>query len=193
MYLFDWVFPSFEWEMCSSISSRIVFEFLFSVYFSYHLLLRPGANPIHTLALTTFPMDFTYVGVIMCRGMDIKSSLRPNLLSSFEWNWTRICGHVAESQEEFGARSNEVEICAKWTSSNAESIIFRPQKIVAKRARNIDFNDIRTKTTSGRYNAIYDNCNSLHTKCLWWRPITHSNWGCQFVVQWPFNWLSTRN
>jgi len=135
---FDWVFPSFDWEMCSSLScENSNSKFLFSVYFQVTTLLEAGENPINNWALT-LSNGFTYVEY-SC-GVEEWTSIqfcRQIFLSSFRMNWPpKYAVHSGGVARRIWL-SNEVEIWCKWTVSNGWSIIFRPRKML-QRAR-IDF------------------------------------------------------
>ncbi|UQX89779.1 methylmalonyl-CoA mutase family protein [Jatrophihabitans telluris] len=129
----------------------------YSVSISGYHIAEAGANPISQLAFT-LANGFTYVESYLARGMNI-DDFAPNLSFFFsngmDAEYT-VLGRVARRiwaiamRERYGAgeRSQKLKYHVQTSGRSLH-------------AQEMAFNDIRT--TLQALNALYDNCNSLHT------------------------------
>ena len=129
----------------------------YSVSISGYHIAEAGANPISQLAFT-LANGFTYVESYLARGMKI-DDFAPNLSFFFsngmDAEYT-VIGRVARRiwavamRDKYGAseRSQKLKYHVQTSGRSLH-------------AQEMDFNDIRT--TLQALNALYDNCNSLHT------------------------------
>jgi methylmalonyl-CoA mutase len=129
----------------------------YSVSISGYHIAEAGANPISQLAFT-LANGFTYVESYLARGMDI-DDFAPNLSFFFsngmDAEYT-VLGRVARRiwaialRDRYGAseRSQKLKYHVQTSGRSLH-------------AQEMSFNDIRT--TLQALNALYDNCNSLHT------------------------------
>ena len=124
----------------------------------YHIA-EAGANPITQLALT-LANGFTYVESYLARGMEI-DDFAPNLSFFFSNGMDpeyTVMGRVARRvwavamRERYGADARSQRLKYHIQTSGR-----------SLHAQEMGFNDIRT--TLQALIAVYDNCNSLHTKC----------------------------
>jgi methylmalonyl-CoA mutase len=129
----------------------------YSVSISGYHIAEAGANPITQLAFT-LANGFTYVEYYLSRGMHI-DDFAPNLSFFFSNGIDpeyAVIGRVARliwakaMKNKYGG--NERSQMLKYHIQTSGRSLH---------AQEIDFNDIRT--TLQALNAIYDNCNSLHT------------------------------
>lgn len=122
----------------------------------YHIA-EAGANPITQLAFT-LANGFTYVEYFLARGMDI-NDFAPNLSfffsSGLDPEYT-VLGRVARR---IWAKAMKFRYQADVRSQKLKYHIQTSGRSL--HAQEIDFNDIRTCLQA--LQAIYDNCNSLHT------------------------------
>jgi methylmalonyl-CoA mutase len=129
----------------------------YSVSISGYHIAEAGANPVTQLAFT-LANGFTYVEYYLSRGMAL-DDFAPNLSFFFsngmdpEYSvigrvarriWAKAMKHVYKGN----SRSQKLKYHIQTSGRSLH-------------AQEIDFNDIRT--TLQALNAIYDNCNSLHT------------------------------
>ena len=129
----------------------------YSVSISGYHIAEAGANPISQLAFT-LANGFTYVESYLARGMSI-DDFAPNLSFFFsngmDAEYT-VLGRVARRiwavamRDRYGAseRSQKLKYHVQTSGRSLH-------------AQEMSFNDIRT--TLQALNALYDNCNSLHT------------------------------
>jgi methylmalonyl-CoA mutase len=129
----------------------------YSVSISGYHIAEAGANPISQLAFT-LANGFTYVESYLARGMKI-DDFAPNLSFFFsngmDAEYT-VLGRVARRiwaiamRDRYGAteRSQKLKYHVQTSGRSLH-------------AQEMNFNDIRT--TLQALNALYDNCNSLHT------------------------------
>jgi methylmalonyl-CoA mutase len=129
----------------------------YSVSISGYHIAEAGANPISQLAFT-LANGFTYVESYLARGMKI-DDFAPNLSFFFsngmDAEYT-VLGRVARRiwaiamRDRYGAseRSQKLKYHVQTSGRSLH-------------AQEMSFNDIRT--TLQALNALYDNCNSLHT------------------------------
>jgi methylmalonyl-CoA mutase len=129
----------------------------YSVSISGYHIAEAGANPISQLAFT-LSNGFTFVEYYVSRGMDINQFV-PNLSfffsSGIDPEYT-VIGRVARI---IWAKAMKHKYNANSRSQKLKYHIQTSGRSL--HAQEIDFNDIRT--TLQALNAIYDNCNSLHT------------------------------
>jgi isobutyryl-CoA mutase len=129
----------------------------YSVSISGYHIAEAGANPISQLAFT-LANGFTYVESYLARGMDI-DAFAPNLSFFFsngmDAEYT-VLGRVARRiwavamRDRYGANERSQKLKYHVQTSGR-----------SLHAQEMAFNDIRT--TLQALNALYDNCNSLHT------------------------------
>ncbi len=129
----------------------------YSVSISGYHIAEAGANPISQLAFT-LANGFTYVESYLARGMDI-DKFAPNLSFFFsngmDAEYT-VLGRVARRiwavamRDRYGANERSQKFKYHVQTSGR-----------SLHAQEMSFNDIRT--TLQALNALYDNCNSLHT------------------------------
>ena len=129
----------------------------YSVSISGYHIAEAGANPISQLAFT-LANGFTYVESYLARGMSI-DDFAPNLSFFFsngmDAEYT-VLGRVARRiwavamREKYGASARSQKLKYHVQTSGR-----------SLHAQEMSFNDIRT--TLQALNALYDNCNSLHT------------------------------
>ena len=129
----------------------------YSVSISGYHIAEAGANPISQLAFT-LANGFTYVESYLARGMDI-DDFAPNLSFFFsngmDAEYT-VLGRVARRiwavamRDRYGANERSQKLKYHVQTSGR-----------SLHAQEMAFNDIRT--TLQALNALYDNCNSLHT------------------------------
>ncbi len=129
----------------------------YSVSISGYHIAEAGANPISQLAFT-LANGFTYVEAYLARGMNI-DDFAPNLSFFFSSSMdpeSAVIGRVARRiwavamRDKYGAseRSQKLKYHVQTSGRSLH-------------AQEMSFNDIRT--TLQALNALYDNCNSLHT------------------------------
>jgi isobutyryl-CoA mutase len=129
----------------------------YSVSISGYHIAEAGANPISQLAFT-LSNGFTYVEAYLARGMKI-DDFAPNLSFFFSSSMdpeSAVLGRVARRiwavamRDKYGAseRSQKLKYHVQTSGRSLH-------------AQEMSFNDIRT--TLQALNALYDNCNSLHT------------------------------
>ncbi len=129
----------------------------YSVSISGYHIAEAGANPISQLAFT-LANGFTYVESYLARGMKI-DDFAPNLSFFFSSSMdpeSAVLGRVARRiwaitmRDRYGAsdRSQKLKYHVQTSGRSLH-------------AQEMSFNDIRT--TLQALNALYDNCNSLHT------------------------------
>ena len=129
----------------------------YSVSVSGYHMAEAGANPITQLAFT-LANGFTYVEHYLSRGMDI-DDFAPNLSFFFSNGLDpeyAVIGRVA--------RRIWAKVLRNRYGANARSQMLKYHIQTSGRslhAQEVEFNDIRT--TLQALNAVYDNCNSLHT------------------------------
>jgi methylmalonyl-CoA mutase len=129
----------------------------YSVSISGYHIAEAGANPISQLAFT-LANGFTYVESYLARGMNI-DDFAPNLSFFFsngmDAEYT-VLGRVARRiwaiamRDRYGANERSQKLKYHVQTSGR-----------SLHAQEMAFNDIRT--TLQALNALYDNCNSLHT------------------------------
>ncbi|WP_375476412.1 fused isobutyryl-CoA mutase/GTPase IcmF [uncultured Jatrophihabitans sp.] len=129
----------------------------YSVSISGYHIAEAGANPISQLAFT-LANGFTYVESYLARGMGI-DDFAPNLSFFFsngmDAEYT-VLGRVARRiwavamRDRYGAKERSQKLKYHVQTSGR-----------SLHAQEMSFNDIRT--TLQALNALYDNCNSLHT------------------------------
>ncbi len=129
----------------------------YSVSISGYHIAEAGANPISQLAFT-LANGFTYVESYLARGMNI-DDFAPNLSFFFsngmDAEYT-VLGRVARRiwavamRDKYGANERSQKLKYHVQTSGR-----------SLHAQEMAFNDIRT--TLQALNALYDNCNSLHT------------------------------
>jgi methylmalonyl-CoA mutase len=140
-----------EWFIANQIGN------FYSVSISGYHIAEAGANPISQLAFT-LANGFTYVESYLSRGMKI-DDFAPNLSFFFsngmDAEYT-VLGRVARRiwavamRERYGANERSQKLKYHVQTSGR-----------SLHAQEMAFNDIRT--TLQALNALYDNCNSLHT------------------------------
>lgn len=132
----------------------------YSVSISGYHIAEAGANPITQLAFT-LANGFTYVEYYLARGMKI-DDFAGNLSFFFSNGLDpeyAVIGRVARRiwasamKEKYGANRRS-QMLKYHIQTSGRSL----------HAQEIDFNDIRT--TLQALNAVYDNCNSLHTNAF---------------------------
>ncbi|MBC7404626.1 MAG: methylmalonyl-CoA mutase family protein [Cytophaga sp.] len=132
----------------------------YSVSISGYHIAEAGANPISQLAFT-LSNGFTFVEAYLARGMHI-DDFAPNLSFFFSNGMDpeyTVMGRVARRiwavamKEKYGANERSQKLKYHIQTSGR-----------SLHAQEIQFNDIRT--TLQALIAIYDNCNSLHTKAF---------------------------
>ncbi|MFA6127158.1 MAG: methylmalonyl-CoA mutase family protein [Bacteroidales bacterium] len=151
---------SFALRMMSDVqeyfNSKKIRNF-YSVSISGYHIAEAGANPISQLAFT-LANGFTYVEYYLSRGMNIKDFAQN--LSFFFSNGLdpeySVIGRVART---IWAKAMKYRYGADTRSQMLKYHIQTSGRSL--HAQEVDFNDIRT--TLQALNAIYDNCNSLHT------------------------------
>jgi methylmalonyl-CoA mutase len=129
----------------------------YSVSISGYHIAEAGANPISQLAFT-LANGFTFVEYYLSRGMDI-DDFAPNLSfffsSGLDPEYT-VIGRVARR---IWSRAMKYRYGANERSQKLKYHIQTSGRSL--HAQEIEFNDIRT--TLQALQAVYDNCNSLHT------------------------------
>jgi isobutyryl-CoA mutase len=129
----------------------------YSVSISGYHIAEAGANPISQLAFT-LANGFTYVEAYLARGMKI-DDFAPNLSFFFSSSMdpeSAVLGRVARRiwavtmRDRYGANERSQKLKYHVQTSGR-----------SLHAQEMSFNDIRT--TLQALNALYDNCNSLHT------------------------------
>ncbi len=129
----------------------------YSVSISGYHIAEAGANPISQLAFT-LANGFTYVEAYLARGMKI-DDFAPNLSFFFSSSMdpeSAVIGRVARRiwavamRDRYGANERSQKLKYHVQTSGR-----------SLHAQEMSFNDIRT--TLQALNALYDNCNSLHT------------------------------
>jgi isobutyryl-CoA mutase len=129
----------------------------YSVSISGYHIAEAGANPISQLAFT-LANGFTYVESYLARGMHI-DDFAPNLSFFFSSSMdpeSAVLGRVARRiwavtmRDRYGANERSQKLKYHIQTSGR-----------SLHAQEMSFNDIRT--TLQALNALYDNCNSLHT------------------------------
>ena len=132
----------------------------YSVSISGYHIAEAGANPITQLAFT-LSNGFTYVEYYLSRGMKI-DDFAPNLSFFFsnglDPEYT-VIGRVARL---IWAKAMKYKYNANERSQKLKYHIQTSGRSL--HAQEIEFNDIRTSLQA--LNAIYDNCNSLHTNAF---------------------------
>jgi methylmalonyl-CoA mutase len=140
-----------EWFIANQVDN------FYSVSISGYHIAEAGANPISQLAFT-LANGFTYVESYLARGMDV-DAFAPNLSFFFsngmDAEYT-VLGRVARRvwaiamRDRYGANERSQKLKYHVQTSGR-----------SLHAQEMAFNDIRT--TLQALNALYDNCNSLHT------------------------------
>jgi methylmalonyl-CoA mutase len=143
-----------EWFIANEVNN------FYSVSISGYHIAEAGANPISQLAFT-LANGFTYVESYLARGMNI-DDFAPNLSFFFsngmDAEYT-VLGRVARRiwaiamRERYGANERSQKLKYHVQTSGR-----------SLHAQEMAFNDIRT--TLQALNALYDNCNSLHTNAF---------------------------
>ncbi len=132
----------------------------YSVSVSGYHIAEAGANPITQLAFT-LANGFTYVEYYLSRGMHV-DDFAPNFSfffsSGLDPEYT-VIGRVARI---IWAKAMKYKYGGNERSQKLKYHIQTSGRSL--HAQEIDFNDIRT--TLQALNAIYDNCNSLHTNAF---------------------------
>jgi methylmalonyl-CoA mutase len=129
----------------------------YSVSISGYHIAEAGANPITQLALT-LSNGFTYVEYYVSRGMDV-NKFAPNLSFFFSSGMDPEYAVIGRVARRIWAKAMKLKYGA---NERAQMLKYHIQTSGRSlHAQEIDFNDIRT--TLQALNAIYDNCNSLHT------------------------------
>jgi methylmalonyl-CoA mutase len=140
-----------EWFITNQVRN------FYSVSISGYHIAEAGANPISQLAFT-LANGFTYVESYLARGMDI-DDFAPNLSFFFSNGMAAeytVLGRVARRiwaialRDKYGANERSQKLKYHVQTSGR-----------SLHAQEMAFNDIRT--TLQALNALYDNCNSLHT------------------------------
>jgi methylmalonyl-CoA mutase len=151
---------SFALRMMSDLQEYFISNHVrnfYSVSISGYHIAEAGANPITQLAFT-LANGFTYVEYFLARGMNIKDFAQN--LSFFFSNGLdpeySVIGRVART---IWAKAMKFRYGANTRSQMLKYHIQTSGRSL--HAQEVDFNDIRT--TLQALNAIYDNCNSLHT------------------------------
>jgi len=151
---------SFALRMMSDVQEYFIANHVrnfYSVSISGYHIAEAGANPITQLAFT-LANGFTYVEYFLARGMNIKDFAQN--LSFFFSNGLdpeySVIGRVART---IWAKAMKYRYGADTRSQMLKYHIQTSGRSL--HAQEVDFNDIRT--TLQALNAVYDNCNSLHT------------------------------
>ena len=151
---------SFALRMMSDVQEYFIANRIrnfYSVSISGYHIAEAGANPITQLAFT-LANGFTYVEYFIARGLDIKDFAQN--LSFFFSNGLdpeySVIGRVART---IWAKAMKFRYGADARSQMLKYHIQTSGRSL--HAQEVDFNDIRT--TLQALNAVYDNCNSLHT------------------------------
>ncbi|MFA5815997.1 MAG: methylmalonyl-CoA mutase family protein [Bacteroidales bacterium] len=154
---------AFALRMMSDIQEYFIFKHVrnfYSVSISGYHIAEAGANPITQLAFT-LANGFTYVEYFLARGMNIKDFAHN--LSFFFSNGLdaeySVIGRVART---IWAKAMKYRYGADPRSQMLKYHIQTSGRSL--HAQEVDFNDIRT--TLQALNAVYDNCNSLHTNAF---------------------------
>ena len=126
------------------------------LHIRYHIA-EAGANPISQLAFT-LANGFTYVEYYLSRGMDI-DDFAPNLSFFFSNGLDPEYTVIGRVARRIWARAMKYKYGANERSQKLKYHIQTSGRSL--HAQEIEFNDIRT--TLQALNAVYDNCNSLHT------------------------------
>ncbi len=129
----------------------------YSVSISGYHIAEAGANPITQLALT-LANGFTYVEYYLSRGMKI-DDFAPNLSYFFSNGIDAEYAVIGRVARRIWAKAMKFIYGANKRSQLLKYHIQTSGRSL--HAQEIDFNDIRT--TLQALNAVYDNCNSLHT------------------------------
>jgi len=130
----------------------------YSVSISGYHIAEAGANPITQLAFT-LANGFTYVEYYLSRGMKI-DDFAPNLSFFFSNGIDPEYAVIGRVARRIWAKAMKLKYGADERSQKLKYHIQTSGRSL--HAQEIGFNDIRT-TLQALY-AIYDNCNSLHTK-----------------------------
>ncbi len=151
---------SFALRMMSDVQEYFIAQGVrnfYSISISGYHIAEAGANPITQLAFT-LANGFTYVEYFLARGMNIKDFAQN--LSFFFSNGLdpeySVIGRVART---IWAKAMKFRYGADTRSQMLKYHIQTSGRSL--HAQEVDFNDIRT--TLQALNAVYDNCNSLHT------------------------------
>lgn len=154
---------AFALRMMSDIQEYFISQRVrnfYSVSISGYHIAEAGANPITQLAFT-LANGFTYVEYFLARGMNIKDFAQN--LSFFFSNGLdaeyAVIGRVART---IWAKAMKYRYGADPRSQMLKYHIQTSGRSL--HAQEVDFNDIRT--TLQALNAVYDNCNSLHTNAF---------------------------
>ncbi|TSA32742.1 MAG: methylmalonyl-CoA mutase [Porphyromonadaceae bacterium] len=154
---------AFALRMMSDIQEYFISKHVrnfYSVSISGYHIAEAGANPITQLAFT-LANGFTYVEYFLARGMNIKDFAHN--LSFFFSNGLdaeySVIGRVART---IWAKAMKYRYGADLRSQMLKYHIQTSGRSL--HAQEVDFNDIRT--TLQALNAVYDNCNSLHTNAF---------------------------
>ena len=154
---------SFALRMMSDVQEYFIANRVrnfYSVSISGYHIAEAGANPISQLAFT-LANGFTYVEYFLARGMNIKDFAQN--LSFFFSNGLdpeySVIGKVART---IWAKAMKFRYGADTRSQMLKYHIQTSGRSL--HAQEVDFNDIRT--TLQALNAVYDNCNSLHTNAF---------------------------
>ncbi|MCB1193616.1 MAG: methylmalonyl-CoA mutase family protein [Leptospiraceae bacterium] len=129
----------------------------YTVSISGYHIAEAGANPITQLALT-LSNGFTYVEYYLSRGMSI-DDFAPNLSFFFSNGMDPEYSVIGRVARRIWAKAIKYRYKGSVRSQLLKYHIQTSGRSL--HAQEIEFNDIRT--TLQALNAIYDNCNSLHT------------------------------
>jgi methylmalonyl-CoA mutase len=129
----------------------------YSVSVSGYHIAEAGANPVTQLAFT-LANGFTYVEYYLSRGMHI-DDFAPNLSFFFSNGMDAEYSVIGRVARRIWAKAIKYKYKGNERSQKLKYHIQTSGRSL--HAQEIDFNDIRT--TLQALNAIYDNCNSLHT------------------------------
>lgn len=154
---------AFALRMMSDIQEYFISKHVrnfYSVSISGYHIAEAGANPITQLAFT-LANGFTYVEYFLARDMNIKDFAQN--LSFFFSNGLdaeyAVIGRVART---IWAKAMKLRYGADPRSQMLKYHIQTSGRSL--HAQEVDFNDIRT--TLQALDAVYDNCNSLHTNAF---------------------------
>jgi len=131
----------------------------YSVSISGYHIAEAGANPITQLALT-LSNGFTFVEYYASRGMDV-NKFAPNFSFFFSNGVDPEYSVIGRVARRIWAKAMKFKYGAEERAQKLKYHIQTSGRSL--HAQEIDFNDIRIRTTLQALYAIYDNCNSLHT------------------------------
>jgi isobutyryl-CoA mutase len=151
---------SFSLKMMADIQEYFIarqVKHFYSVSVSGYHIAEAGANPITQIAFT-LANGFTYIEYYLSRGMKIDEFV-PNFSFFFSTGpdpeyavLGRVCRRIWAKVLKYKYHANDRSQKLKYHIQTSGRSL---------QLQEIDFNDIRT--TLQALNAIYDNCNSLHT------------------------------